>query len=120
MPPVNEKYVLSFLRFVIVGDVSTVERDDVSALEFHFFDETTPSFSHHVALATAPIRFSACCFGITSRFSFPTSLGVSTLSNMCSPTAELKLLLPEPLAPVSVGSWTGVVLVVDIFIKTII
>lgn len=56
MPPVNEKYVLSFLRFVIVGDVSTVERDDVSALEFHFFDETTPSFSHHVALATAPIR----------------------------------------------------------------
>lgn len=27
---------------------------------------------------------SACCLGITSRLSFPTSLGVTTLSNMCS------------------------------------
>lgn len=28
--------------------------------------------------------FSACCFGITRRLSLPTSLGVTTFSNICS------------------------------------
>lgn len=56
MPPVDKQYVLSFLRFVVLGDVATVERDGVSVVEFLLFDETAPSFGHHVALATVPIR----------------------------------------------------------------
>lgn len=68
MPPIDEHYFPLFVRLVIVGDVATVERDGVSGVELLLFDETVPTFSHHVALATVPI-------GVTK----PPRLAVSVL-----------------------------------------
>lgn len=60
---------------------------------------------------------SACCLGITSLLSFPTSLGVTTLSNMCSFSGGgiiiIGRLLLFPLGPelllapmLEVNSWS--------------
>lgn len=46
MPPIYVK----FGSFGLDSDAS-LERDDVSCVEFFLFDETAPSFGHHVALA---------------------------------------------------------------------
>ncbi|KAK9934801.1 hypothetical protein M0R45_021930 [Rubus argutus] len=100
------------------------------ALRFFSFTNRPPALGQHVALAAVPVRvpeppdfaadvlevsstplqvlplcsgkcFSACCLGMTRRFSFPTSRGVTAFSKSCSRALEARSDPNGPSGPLS-------------------